>query len=140
MSQLPILTQTETVFAQFIGNAISASGYSPAFVQGIDNIKKETFPTVYVDATTADEVALQTAVWRVNLQIQVVEMAGKTDKGSLLAGTIFGAFSYNGVENDLNNVSPNLYVYEVIPRKPINSDTGDAWRQEMSLDVICMLR
>lgn len=140
MFQLPILKQTEMVFAQFIANAITGSGFSASFVQGIDNVVKETFPTVYVDATTDEEVVLQSANWRVNLQVQVVEMAGKTDKGSLLAGTIFGTFSYEGVENDLNNVSPNYYVYEVIPRKHINSDTGDAWRQEMSLDVICMLR
>lgn len=140
MDSLPILNKTESVFAQFAATASLNANLDATIFQGMDNAVRADFPAVTISAPTADEVERQTAVWRVQLNMQVQEMIADTDKSSPLASAIFKAFSYDGIENDLNNSVSDWYCYEVLPKKPTNNIIGDAWQQEMSFEIICMLQ
>src|SRR5437016_298007 len=110
-----ILKPLESLFANYIAAAISGSGHSPQFVEHIDNEKKVRYPEVIIAATTAEKAVIaQIPVWKVTFQVEVWEAAKQTDKNSDLADIVFSSICYDGIENDLNTIQDDIYIYEVV--------------------------
>ena len=138
MAESEVKTTTEKACSLLAGDISSTYGDFSIFT-GVNNMEKEA-PCVICWAENATEDFPFSAIWHVRTHIIVKEMAMATsslDSVNSLYGDVYSKFLTGSIETDLTSkVTASYYVYQVLFDGSNSTTEGDAWVNEITLDIV----
>jgi len=128
--------KVEKAFAQLIAN-LNIAGLSA--YTGIGELEVDT-PAAIASALTASEEFPGGGIYHVLTRITVKHMAADSDRDTAdgITGQVFKAC----IEADtgaLGALGDGINIFGLFVQPMEQSETGDAWRQELTLDVVATL-
>lgn len=135
---ISILRLTEKACALLAASASLAANLDATVYAGQSNEEK-TAPAIICNCANGSPDYPDASVFHVRTEIHVKEMAADSNLSSSLADTIFAAFENPNTANNLTNQVSNYLVYDILQVEPSNTESGDAWVQTVTYDIVCML-
>lgn len=140
MSIRSLSVAAERSIVDYIQNSLSGSVVAN-FYTGQNN-EDISAPAVKVEALSAQEVYYGTNVFRLNVTVEVKEMAYDTDKENIgiLAENVFNCF-YNIKDRagDFTNDDYGFAVFQIIPLDLSTEVVEDSLSNKHTFDFICCL-